>query len=157
MDCNFAIVLLSFFVFTGNEVGVFSFPADDLPIEMTGYDEDIKEEENPQDGDIGHFDPDDLVDHYTKEILDRNRKVTFDLKTVEVTYETDEEVIQILEMVRKDNSTRLISSYGVHNKLGQNMSISEREKRSTAFIIGTDNRCKISTEEDSSQLLKRLV
>ena len=144
MDHKFVIVLLSLFVFTGKKFGVLSFPANDLPIEMTGFNKEIKEEENPQDGDIGHYDQDDLVHYYTKEILDKNRKVTFDLETGEVTYESDEEVIRILEMVRKDNSTHLISSNSIRNKPGQNMSIPEREKRSTAFIIGTDSRYKIS-------------
>ena len=128
MDYKATIFLLSFFVFIGDMVGVFFFPAADLPIEMTGFDEDILEEENPQEEDIGHFDLDDLVHHYTKEILDRNRKVTFDLKTGEVTYETDEEVIEILEMVRKDNSTHLISSFSIPNDTDHNSSIPEGEK-----------------------------
>ena len=144
MDYKAAIVLLGLLVFSGDMFGVLSFPTDDLPIEMTGFDEEIREEENLQDEDIGHYDPDDLVHHYTKEILDRNRKVTFDLKTGEVTYETDEEVIQILEMVRKDNSTHLISSFSIPNDTDQNSSIPEGKKRSRRIIIGSDNRYKIS-------------
>ena len=144
MDYKATIVLLSLLAFNGDMVGVFSFPTDNLPIEMNGFDEDIKEDERPQDGDIGHFDPDDLVHHYTQEVLDRNRKITFDLKTGEVTYETDEEVIEILEMVRKDNSTHLISSFSIPNDTDRNLSLPEREERSATYIIGSDNRYKIS-------------
>ena len=52
------------------------------------------------------------VHHYTNETINKYRTVTYDYGTGERTYQSDEEVIRILENVRRTSSSSLYSSSG---------------------------------------------
>jgi V8-like Glu-specific endopeptidase len=137
-----AITLLELLIFVGCVYNVHSFSANDMPIEMEEDDKDLNE---VPEGSIGAFDPNDLVYHYTKETINKNRKVTFDFKTGEPTYETDKEVEEILEMVRRDNFTSMYSSFSIPNNTHDSLNRSVRIERSRAYIRGRDDRYRITS------------
>ena len=137
-----AITLLELLIFVGCVYNVHSFSANDMPIEM---EEDNKDLNEVPEGSISAFDPNDLVYHYTKETINKNRKVTFDFKTGEPTYETDKEVEEILEMVRRDNFTSMYSSFSIPNNTHDSLNRSVRIERSRAYIRGRDDRYRITS------------
>lgn len=116
-----------------------SLPAADFPLDMEDLNEQMSQQELPSD--IGKFSPNEHVHHYTKETIDKYRTVTYDYGTGEMTYESDEEVIRILEKVRRTNSSFLYSLSG-QNVTGNNNSRSARVRRT---VFPPDGRVLISS------------
>ena len=94
-----------------------------------------------QSSDISNTGSGEEVHHYTEETINQYRTVTYDYATGEMTYESDEEVIRLLEKVRTTNSSSLHSSSG-QNETGSNDSTSARVRRT---VFPPDGRVLISS------------
>ena len=91
------------------------------------------EKADDSDGFLDAQDPDDLVHHYTTEEINEHRWISIDRNGTE-TIASDEEVIAILEKVRKSNSTNWISEPHFPPDISFNMT----EHKRTVFL--PDNR-----------------
>ena len=101
----------------------------------------IVDSQQEQSSDISNTGSDEQVHHYSNETIDKYRTVTFDYATGEMTYQSDEEVIRILEKVRRTNSSFLYSSLD-QNVAGSNNSRSARVRRT---VFPPDGRVLISS------------
>ena len=94
-----------------------------------------------QSSDISNTGSGEEVHHYTEETINQYRTVTYDYATGEMTYESDEEVLRILEKVRRTSSSFLYSLSG-QNVMGSNDSRSARVRRT---VFPPDGRVLISS------------
>lgn len=84
----------------------------------------------------------DFSSRYSKETIEEHRMMSLDRTNGEESYQTDEEVIRILEIARAQNSSFLYSSPSAPGNSGPEQEQGDRERRA---IIGSDNRYRISS------------
>jgi V8-like Glu-specific endopeptidase len=101
---------------------------EEIPLQGSGDDKDFLRPHNP----------DELVHHFTDEEIERNRWISIDRNGTETTA-TDNEVIAILEKVRKSNFSSSFSQ--PHFPVQTPLDIMVKKRK----VIGTDGRYKHST------------
>ena len=101
---------------------------EEIPLQGYGHDKDFLHPHNPEE----------LVHHFTDEEIERYRWISIDRNGTETTA-TDNEVIAILEKVRKSNFSSSVSQPHFPVQTPLDMMVKKRK------VIGTDGRYKHST------------